>query len=145
MRRPAGSERYSGDRSQAGGGSINAGLLALGKVLTGLKNGQSHIPYRDSLLTRMLKDSLAGDCKTMVLACINPGFLEYQETKNVLAYVHRATRAANATADDEPEKVVGDDETAADLDAKAEALQGTGELDPMDNDVFDSEEMMNRR
>ena len=73
----SGSEKFSGDKATTGGGSINAGLLALGKVLTGLKNGQAHIPYRDSLLTRMLRDCLSGsNCKTMVLACLNPGFTE---------------------------------------------------------------------
>ena len=87
----AGSER--GSSEDKAGSNINAGLLALGKVLTALKEGQSYVPYRDNLLTQMLRISLEKpDCMTFVLACINPGFEQFAETRNVLEYVHRATQ-----------------------------------------------------
>ena len=59
------------------GANINRSLLALGNCINTLaensrKNTVSHIPYRDSKLTRMLKDSLGGNTKTIMIACINP-------------------------------------------------------------------------
>lgn len=59
------------------GANINKSLLALGNCITTLsensrKNVVSHIPYRDSKLTRMLKDSLGGNTKTIMIACISP-------------------------------------------------------------------------
>ena len=55
------------------GKDIQHGLLALGKVLEALKNGSGHVPYRDSTMTGMMRDVLSGDCKTMILCCVNPG------------------------------------------------------------------------
>ena len=54
------------------------------QVLTSLKNGDSYVPFRDSLLTHMLRSSLSGTCVTRVLACLNPGDVQFTETRNVL-------------------------------------------------------------
>jgi kinesin family protein 18/19 len=48
------------------------------------------VPYRDSKLTRLLKDSLGGNTKTLMIACISPSFLAYEETINTLKYASRA-------------------------------------------------------
>lgn len=85
----------SGTDSISGGGSINAGLLALGKVLTALSHHLPHVPYRDSVLTRMLSNALGGDCETYVLACINPGLEQFSETRNVLKYAQRSTSVSS--------------------------------------------------
>jgi kinesin family protein 18/19 len=54
---------------------------------TGKKN---HIPYRDSKLTRLLKDSLGGNCRTVMIANISPGNDSYEDTHNTLKYANRA-------------------------------------------------------
>ena len=48
------------------------------------------VPYRDSKLTRMLKDSLGGNCKTVMIATISPASSQYEETVNPLKYANRA-------------------------------------------------------
>ena len=77
------------------GANINRSLLALGNCINLLasnnrKKGSQFVPYRDSKLTRLLKDSLGGNTKTMMIACISPSFLAYEETKNTLKYGQRA-------------------------------------------------------
>ena len=75
------------------GANINRSLLALGNCINILsepnKKG-SFIPYRDSKLTRLLKDSLGGNTKTVMISCISPSYLAYEETVNTLKYAARA-------------------------------------------------------
>lgn len=66
----AGSETFTDSSGE--GGNINQGLLALGKVLSSLADRRPHVPYRDSALTRLLQPLLAGNSRTMMLACLNP-------------------------------------------------------------------------
>eukprot|EP00826_Nyctotherus_ovalis_P038001 TRINITY_DN3520_c0_g1_i13.p1 TRINITY_DN3520_c0_g1~~TRINITY_DN3520_c0_g1_i13.p1 ORF type:complete len:748 (-),score=180.01 TRINITY_DN3520_c0_g1_i13:240-2483(-) len=76
-------------------GKINKSLLALGtciKILTGKKSG-AFVPYRDSKLTRLLKDSLGGNAKTIMIACVSPYY--YEETVNTLNYAERAKKIKN--------------------------------------------------
>ncbi|KAM4748177.1 kinesin-like protein KIF7 [Rhinophrynus dorsalis] len=77
---------------------INTGLLALGNVISALgdpKRKSSHIPYRDSKITRILKDSLGGNAKTVVIACISPSASDFDETLNTLNYANRAQNIKN--------------------------------------------------
>lgn len=53
-------------------GNINKSLLTLGRVITALVEGQGHVPYRDSKLTRLLRDSLGGRTKTCIIATVAP-------------------------------------------------------------------------
>ena len=53
------------------GSNINRSLLALGKCIKNLSNGNPHIPYRDSKLTRILKEHLSGNSHSVMLACIS--------------------------------------------------------------------------
>ena len=75
---------------------INQGLLALGKViraLTAPKNGSqqaAHVPYRESKLTRFLQDSLGGNSRTIMLACVSPADINMHETLSTLQYASRA-------------------------------------------------------
>ncbi|XP_007180235.1 kinesin-like protein KIF18B isoform X1 [Balaenoptera acutorostrata] len=93
----AGSERASsthakGERLREGA-SINRSLLALINVLNALadaKGRKSHVPYRDSKLTRLLKDSIGGNCRTVMIAAISPSSLAYEDTYNTLKYADRA-------------------------------------------------------
>ncbi|KAL3841390.1 hypothetical protein ACJMK2_019542 [Sinanodonta woodiana] len=98
----AGSERLkrtgaTGDRAKEGI-SINCGLLALGNVISALgdkaKRG-SHVPYRDSKLTRLLQDSLGGNSRTLMIACISPSDRDFMETLNTLQYANRARNIRN--------------------------------------------------
>ena len=75
------------------GSNINKSLLALGNCINILseKNKKgSHVPYRDSKLTRLLKDSLGGNTKTIMIACISPSLSCMEETLNTLNYAKRA-------------------------------------------------------
>lgn len=86
-----------GDRAKEGI-SINTGLLALGNVISALGDESrrvSHIPYRDSKLTRLLQDSLGGNSQTLMLACASPAFSNVTETLNTLKYANRARNIRN--------------------------------------------------
>ncbi|KAI5101256.1 kinesin-like protein kif7 isoform X1, partial [Silurus meridionalis] len=77
---------------------INSGLLALGNVIGALgdpKRKGSHIPYRDSKITRILKDSLGGNAKTLMIACISPSSSDFDESLNTLNYAKRARNIRN--------------------------------------------------
>ena len=80
--------------------SINSGLLALGNVISALgdelKRG-SHVPYRDSKLTRLLQDSLGGNSQTLMIACVSPSNDDYNESLNTLRYANRARNIRNKT------------------------------------------------
>ena len=96
----AGSERQaktmaSGDRLKEAT-KINLSLSALGNVISALVDGKSkHIPYRDSKLTRLLQDSLGGNTKTLMVACISPADYNYDETLSTLRYANRAKNIMN--------------------------------------------------
>lgn len=98
----AGSERAkktgaSGVRLKESVG-INQGLLSLGKViraLTTTNTAMTHVPYRESKLTRFLQDSLGGNSRTVLLACISPLESSLNETINTLQYASRAKAIHN--------------------------------------------------
>jgi kinesin family protein 11 len=76
-------------------GNINKSLLTLGRVITALVEGQGHVPYRDSKLTRLLRDSLGGRTKTCIIATIAPTVMCQEETVSTLDYAHRAKNIKN--------------------------------------------------
>lgn len=76
-------------------GSINQSLLTLGRVINTLVEHSGHIPYRDSKLTRLLRDSLGGKTKTCIIATIAPTTLCQEETLSTLDYAHRAKNIRN--------------------------------------------------
>ncbi|KAL1515736.1 hypothetical protein AB1Y20_002352 [Prymnesium parvum] len=132
----AGAEQFGADGLEAKmeGKAIQEGLLALGKVLEALKCGKTHVPFRDSTTTLLIRDALEGDCLTMVLACVNPGAAQYSETRNVLDFVVRASTIPL-------KREVADGNEADDWE---DMLNGRG-YDPMENDEFDPNEALNRR
>eukprot|EP01122_Echinamoeba_exundans_P016385 TRINITY_DN8281_c0_g1_i1.p1 TRINITY_DN8281_c0_g1~~TRINITY_DN8281_c0_g1_i1.p1 ORF type:complete len:853 (+),score=182.29 TRINITY_DN8281_c0_g1_i1:169-2727(+) len=93
----AGSERASRTKTRGQqlveGANINKSLLALGNCINALgqdyKEGK-YVPYRNSKLTRLLKDSLGGNCKTVMIANVSPSSLSYEDTYNTLNYANRA-------------------------------------------------------
>eukprot|EP00029_Vermamoeba_vermiformis_P008424 TRINITY_DN3944_c0_g1_i1.p1 TRINITY_DN3944_c0_g1~~TRINITY_DN3944_c0_g1_i1.p1 ORF type:complete len:695 (-),score=172.56 TRINITY_DN3944_c0_g1_i1:43-2127(-) len=93
----AGSERAARTKNQGirlvEGANINKSLLALGNCINALGQGYKegkYVPYRNSKLTRLLKDSLSGNSKTVMIAAISPSSLTYEDTFNTLTYSNRA-------------------------------------------------------
>ncbi|KAH9559844.1 hypothetical protein CY35_06G076400 [Sphagnum magellanicum] len=95
----AGSENISRSGAKDGrareAGEINKSLLTLGRVITALVEHLGHIPYRDSKLTRLLRDSLGGRTKTCIIATVSPSVHCLEETLSTLDYAHRAKNIKN--------------------------------------------------
>ncbi|KAF7216605.1 kinesin-like protein KIF16B isoform X2 [Nothobranchius furzeri] len=89
------------------GGNINKSLVTLGNVIsaladmtqdgvnTNLKKKSVFVPYRDSVLTWLLKDSLGGNSKTIMIATVSPADVNYGETLSTLRYANRAKNIIN--------------------------------------------------
>ena len=77
---------------------INQSLSALGNVIKALTEpkGRPHIPYRDSKLTRILEDSLGGNCKTTMMAMISPALEAFAESLSTLKFANRAKHIKNS-------------------------------------------------
>jgi kinesin family protein 18/19 len=92
----AGSERASATKNRGArlteGANINKSLLSLGSCINALcdPRKRNHVPYRNSKLTRLLKFSLGGNCKTVMIVCISPSSQHFDETQNTLRYANRA-------------------------------------------------------
>jgi len=103
----AGSERLKESKSQGDmvkeTGNINKSLFILGKVISVLtdkkdnntNNKKMHIPYRDSKLTMLLSDSLGGNAKTILIACVTPSSIYADETLSTINYATRAMNIQN--------------------------------------------------
>ena len=111
----AGSERggiEKGKRREEGA-NINKSLLSLGNCINILSDKSkigSFVPYRDSKLTRILKDSLGGNIKTLMLACVSPSQLYYDETLNTLNYATRAKKITKKIVKN-VKNIINEDET----------------------------------
>ncbi|KNC54862.1 uncharacterized protein AMSG_01716 [Thecamonas trahens ATCC 50062] len=128
----AGSERLGSMEKRNGvllkeTGEINKSLLCLSRVITQLAGSQGgagsdepeHVSYRDSLLTWLLRDSLGGNSKTVMVASVSPAASALEETRNTLRYAARASRIVNtARVNIDPRAKV-----IADLRAQVKALQ----------------------
>ena len=116
----AGSERVSktnasGDRLKEGG-NINKSLTTLGLVISALADASSgkasskkknFIPYRDSVLTWLLKDNLGGNSKTVMVATVSPSGDNYEESLSTLRYADRAKRIENhAVINEDPNAAI---------------------------------------
>lgn len=94
----AGNEKTSSNESRRfiEGVNINKSLLTLGKCLSILaENKGGYVPFRDSKLTRILKESLGGNSKTVMIACVSSDKRFYEETLNTLKYSSIAKRIKN--------------------------------------------------
>ncbi|XP_071941853.1 kinesin-like protein KIF28P [Antedon mediterranea] len=112
----AGSERAdstgaTGDRLKEGA-AINQSLSALGNVIAALADASSgkrvKVPYRDSVLTRLLKNALGGNSKTIMIAALSPADINYDETLSTLRYADRAKQIkTKAVVNEDPtEKLI---------------------------------------
>merc|ERR1711871_1737091 len=118
---------------------INKSLAALGNVIAALtdRKGRQHIPYRDSKLTRMLEDSLGGNCKTTMMAMVSPAMEAMTETVSTLKFANRAKNIRNEARVNE------------DLDQKSllrkyerELKKLRAELDARSKDVVDKRRLL---
>uniref|UniRef100_A0A7N8Y7P2 Kinesin-like protein n=1 Tax=Mastacembelus armatus TaxID=205130 RepID=A0A7N8Y7P2_9TELE len=79
--------------------NINKSLSALGNVIAALSEGtKTHVPYRDSKMTRILQDSLGGNCRTTIIICCSPSVYNEAETKSTLMFGQRAKTIKNTVS-----------------------------------------------
>uniref|UniRef100_A0A3Q3NC29 Kinesin-like protein n=1 Tax=Mastacembelus armatus TaxID=205130 RepID=A0A3Q3NC29_9TELE len=79
--------------------NINKSLSALGNVISALAEGtKTHVPYRDSKMTRILQDSLGGNCRTTIIICCSPSVYNEAETKSTLMFGQRAKTIKNTVS-----------------------------------------------
>uniref|UniRef100_A0A1I8IKU5 Kinesin-like protein n=1 Tax=Macrostomum lignano TaxID=282301 RepID=A0A1I8IKU5_9PLAT len=94
----AGSERAAHTQNRGKrmleGAHINRSLLALGNCINALadRTGHRYVNFRDSKLTRLLKEALGGNCKTVMIANISPANLHFEDSRNTLVYADRPNR-----------------------------------------------------
>ncbi|XP_047468068.1 kinesin-1 heavy chain-like isoform X2 [Mugil cephalus] len=74
---------------------INKSLSALGNVISALAEGSAYVPYRDSKMTRILQDSLGGNCRTTMVICCSPSSFNDAETRSTLLFGQRAKTIKN--------------------------------------------------
>ncbi|KAL2338278.1 hypothetical protein Fmac_012724 [Flemingia macrophylla] len=106
------------------GANINRSLLALSSCINALVEGKKHIPYRNSKLTQLLKDSLGGTCNTVMIANISPSNLSFGETQNTVHWADRAkeirTKVSDANEDQLPVPETETDQTKLLLELQKE-------------------------
>jgi len=95
------------------GACINKSLLALGNCINSLfsnnsKGQNNHVPYRDSKLTRLLKDSLGGNCRTVMIANVSAHPLHYEDTLNTLKYANRTKELKTSVRSNKLEEFYGE-------------------------------------
>jgi len=117
----------------AEGACINKSLLALSSCIHALVEGRRHVPYRNSRLTQLLKDSLGGGCRTAMIANVSPSVASFGESQNTLHWADRAKEIrtapqaerdaaeAEATARAEAEAVAAAEAASAEAAAEAAA------------------------
>ncbi|XP_062578631.1 kinesin-like protein KIF28P isoform X1 [Saccostrea cucullata] len=132
----AGSERAestgaTGDRLKEGA-AINQSLSCLGNVIAALADRSSgkntRVPYRDSVLTKLLKNALGGNSKTIMIAALSPADINYDETLSTLRYADRAKQIKNSTSvnEDPTEKLIRE---LQEENEKLKAMLASGKLE----------------
>ncbi|XP_046821522.1 kinesin-like protein KIF3A [Vespa velutina] len=142
----AGSERQS--KTKASGvrlreaTKINLSLSTLGNVISALVDGQSsHVPYRNSKLTRLLQDSLGGNSKTLMCANVSPADINYDETISTLRYANRAKNIKNRARINEDPKDALLRQFQVEIEQLRKQLEENGtEISETESETEDSED-----
>ncbi|XP_031559004.1 kinesin-like protein KIF13A isoform X2 [Actinia tenebrosa] len=153
----AGSERASktgaeGERLKEGS-NINKSLTTLGQVISSLadqssvkhhKKGVHFVPYRDSVLTWLLKDNLGGNSKTVMIATVSPSSDNYEETLSTLRYADRAKRIVNhAVVNEDPNaRIIRELREEVERLKQLLQLKIAGKLSPEDAGEFEIQEQL---
>ncbi|XP_065827439.1 kinesin-2b-like [Oscarella lobularis] len=145
----AGSERADstgaeGERLKEGA-AINKSLSALGNVINSLADSKKrggHVPYRDSKLTRILQESLGGNCLTVMLAMVSPADVNYGETLSTLQYANRAKNIQNVSKKNEDENTRIIRELREEIARLRESLNRGGGIGPSHDEVLRMEGMI---
>lgn len=133
----AGSERAdqtgaTGDRLKEGA-AINLSLTSLGNVIAALADNSSgknvRVPYRDSVLTKLLANALGGNSKTIMIAAVSPADINYDESLSTLRYADRAKQIkTKAMVNEDPtEKLIND---LKEENARLKKMLESGKIDP---------------
>uniref|UniRef100_A0AC35ER87 Kinesin-like protein n=1 Tax=Panagrolaimus sp. PS1159 TaxID=55785 RepID=A0AC35ER87_9BILA len=130
----AGSERIAktgatGARAKEGC-NINMGLLMLGNVIKALAD-KEQVNYRMSKLTRLLKDSLGGNSRTLMIACASPSECDFVETYNTMQYANRTKNIKNKVG----KKVINNDGAVISTDADIENAALLSEVNKLNTKV----------
>lgn len=104
--------------------NINQSLSTLGNVISALASGAPHVPYRDSVLTKLLQESLGGNAKTIMLAAISPAAYNVEETISTLRYAKRVTKIKNVATVNETDKGAYERELEAQVAKLKSELEG---------------------
>ncbi|KAF8541673.1 P-loop containing nucleoside triphosphate hydrolase protein [Trichophaea hybrida] len=118
-------------------GMINQSLLTLGRVINALVDKSSHIPYRESKLTRLLQDSLGGRTKTTIIATISPAKMNLEETMSTLDY---ASRAKNIQNKPQVNQMLNKKTVIAEFVADIERLKSALHASRLKNGIYMSQE-----
>uniref|UniRef100_A0AAR5QK46 Kinesin motor domain-containing protein n=2 Tax=Dendroctonus ponderosae TaxID=77166 RepID=A0AAR5QK46_DENPD len=120
------------------GVDINKGLFVLGNVISALgdeKTQNGYIPYRDSNLTRLLKDSLGGNSVTLMIACISPADYNLEETISTLRYADRARKIKNKPTVNQDPKTAEINELKRQLKLLQLQMAGQGDIIMSSSDI----------
>jgi hypothetical protein len=125
--------------------SILYSLSALGNVINALadpKKRGSHVPYRDSKLTRILQESLGGNCLTVMLAMISPADVNHGETLSTLQYANRAKNIQNVSKKNEDENTRIIRELREEIARLRQSLAQSGGGGPSHEEIMKMEGML---
>lgn len=114
-------------------------------MCTALVDGKTkHVPYRDSKLTRLLQDSLGGNTKTLMIACISPADYNYEETLSTLRYASRAKNIANKPKinEDPKDTMLREYQEEINLLRKMLESSGNGQITANIDNSFDIQEQI---
>jgi len=111
------------------------------RLRSGRSTPEYHIPYRDSVLTWLLKDSLGGNSKTVVIAAISPADVNYEETLSTLRFAERAKRVVNTAVINESNNMKLVDELKKEVESLKKELESMKKMETVNQDTQNVSEL----
>ncbi|CAL6019785.1 Kinesin-like_protein [Hexamita inflata] len=147
----AGSEKLSSAMQSTQGQEtkyINTSLSTLNKVIYALSEHKQHIPYRDSVLTKLLSDSLGGNYLSLLICCVSPASSSFFETLNSLRFAERAKRVVNKAVkneiqNDSPDIVEKLEQEISRLEGILENKHSGEQISVLKQQIFDLQQTLN--